>query len=302
MTGAFEPLSLPFETMFPRTKYFEVDSTRAGARYAIWVSVPLGYDPSDKTFPVIYTPDGNSAATFAGSLANAGVFDPINPVQSTIQVSVGYPPAEARRALAVRARDLLPPGEPLPGDVEKGMPDLVAKGMLDQPGADLYLHNLRNPAADRFLAFLTDELHPFIAERYRVRGEDVGLFGHSYGGLFATYAALQESTIFRYIGASSPGILPQKSAVFGLLDKLAAGAGVSERNVLMMCATREVTAQSIYQGLVGLGTAEFISRIGTTPVKGLNFSSRLIDHESHVSVYLPAMFEFLRRFYPARLG
>ncbi|HEY0913686.1 MAG TPA: alpha/beta hydrolase-fold protein [Solimonas sp.] len=301
MTGEFKALPLPVETMFRRTRYFEIDSVKAGARYAIWVSTPAAYEQKpDQAFPVIYTPDGNAAALTAAGLANAGAFDPINPVQSSIQVSVGYTGEDIARALAVRARDLLPPGEFLPPDVERDMPQYVAMGILDQAGADLYLHNLKNPAADRFLAFLADELHPFIAANYRVQADDVGLFGHSYGGLFATYAALQPTSVFRNFGASSPGIALEKSAVFRMHADAVANGGVSERRLLMMCATRELTVPSLYQPLVGGGTIEFIRMASATPLKGLQFSSRLIEHESHVSVYMPAMFEYLRQFYPAK--
>ena len=44
--------------------------------------------------------------------------------------------------------------------------------------------------ADRFLAFLTDELKPWVQERYAVTFNDSMFFGDSRGGLFATYVLL----------------------------------------------------------------------------------------------------------------
>jgi hypothetical protein len=293
-------MPLPAETMFRGTRYFEVDSVKAGARYAVWVTTPMSYDQDpSRSFPAIYTPDGNGAALLAPRLSNAGAFDPINSVMSSIQISVGYPKEDIARTLAVRARDLLPPHEALRDGVEDGMPELVKLGLLDQAGADLYLYNLRNPAADRFLAFLSEELHPFIAETYRVQTDTVGLFGHSYGGLFATYAALQPSTIFKNIGASSPGILGGKSVVFKLFADALQSGGLSERNLHMMLATREITVPGLYQFMVGQGAVEFIRTAGAAPLPGLNFTSRLIEDESHTSVDVPAMYDFLRRFYSA---
>jgi hypothetical protein len=153
----------------PATHYYEVDSAVAGARYAIWVTTPAGYDRATSArFPVLYLPDGNGAApAFAPRLQYLQV-DPINPMQPFIMVCVGYPPEDAARSLAVRARDLLPPREALPPGVEAGMDATVQAGLLDRAGADLYLRNLRNPAGDKFLAFLTGELHPQIAAAYRV--------------------------------------------------------------------------------------------------------------------------------------
>lgn len=48
---------------------------------------------------------------------------------------------------------------------------------------------------------------------------DVGLFGYSYGGLFAMYAFAMASPLFTVIGASSPGILSAETQVFQHYDR-----------------------------------------------------------------------------------
>ena len=58
---------------------------------------------------------------------------------------------------------------------------------------------------DRTLRFLLDEAVPFIEEHYRAARFRV-LFGHSLGGLFATYAMLTESDGFQAVIASSPSL------------------------------------------------------------------------------------------------
>lgn len=288
----------PFAAMFPRMDYYEIDSARAGARYAVWVLTPKIYDADpEKRFPAIYYPDGNSLAVRTAGVPELGQYDFMDPFQSTIQVCVGYPPEEAAHSLAIRARDLLPPNEALPERIEEGVKNTAAAGLLDEEGADLYLHHLRNPAADRFLAFLSEELHPFIAETYRIEADTPGLFGHSYGGLFATYAALQPETIFRNIGASSPGIIPGRSQIFALHAAALAAGGVSPRNLFMPVATREITLPGLYQELVGGGTVEFIRLIGQKPIEGISFTSRMIEHETHATVVMPAIHAFLRAFY-----
>lgn len=48
--------------------------------------------------------------------------------------------------------------------------------------------------ADRFLAFLRDELKPWVRERYGADPDDSMFFGDSRGGLFATYVLVTEPT------------------------------------------------------------------------------------------------------------
>lgn len=202
--------------------------------------------------------------------------------------------------LAVRARDLLPPGEPLPEGIEAGTAATVKTGLLDEAGAALYLHNLQHPAADRFLNFLTDELHPLIAGNYRVAENGAGLFGYSYGGLFAAYVAMRRSPLLSRIGAGSPGILEGRSSVLkSYASELETKADHSGRMLHVTVNATELDASSYYQQMVGAGTLEFIQLAATTPLPGLAFSSHIVDLESHASGLAPSWFSFLRACYSA---
>jgi predicted alpha/beta superfamily hydrolase len=296
MTGQLE--AKPTPAAYPHTRYFEIDSVEAGARYAVWVTVPRTYDKQpERDFPAIYMPDGNSSVGIAATLPDLSEWDVMDPFEPTIQICIGYTGDEIDLALAVRARDLRPPNEYFAPVTEDHLKLSVDRGILDQAGADLYLDYLRNPAADRFLAFLTKELHPLLAAQFRIRPCDLGLFGHSYGGLFATYAALQPLTIFSRFGASSPGITPGRSVIFDLyLDAVASG-DFAERYLRMTIATREITLPGTYQEAVAGGSVEFMRLAGTTPLKGLNLSNHFIDHETHMTVKPSALHDFLRTFY-----
>lgn len=52
--------------------------------------------------------------------------------------------------------------------------------------------------ANDFLRFLSEELVPYINKNYSTNGLNV-LIGHSQGGLFVTYAGLQQSKLFPFI-------------------------------------------------------------------------------------------------------
>ena len=303
-TGRLVEGQSPMAATLPHTRYFEIESRLAGARYAVWVATPPLYEREPtRRYPAIYMPDGNSTAPVTIPRSRLLRSDPIAPIEPFIHVCVGYAGEDAPRLLAVRARDLLPPGEPLPGDIaalRAGMAATVQIGMLDQAGADLYLRYLQNPAGDRFLAFLVEELHPLLAREFRIADDGHGFWGYSYGGLFATYLAMRRTPVFKRIGVGSPGILPKLSKVFGLYEEnLKTGKDFSGRSLHMTVNEREITAPTTYAPLVGAGTTEFITLAGSRPLSGLKFTSRIVAHESHATGGEASWFSFLRSAYAA---
>ncbi|MFC5676936.1 alpha/beta hydrolase [Aeromicrobium endophyticum] len=299
MTG-LEPIEASLRSVLPATRYYEVESQAAEARFAVWVTVPPAYDKHpDRRYPVVYQPDGNkSAPTTVNSLLSD---DPINPIEPLIQVQVGYTGHDAGRMLAVRARDLVPPGEPLdPANAsEEAMESLVAANLLAEPDAAYYLHNLRHPAADRFLAFLAEELHPLIAAELRVDETRLGLHGYSYGGLFAAWVAMQR-TIFSRIGVGSPGILPDTSQVLHRYDQEhASDADHAGRELHVTVCESELTVSPYYQRLIGAGTTQLLGRLAQTPLRGLTYSSRVMAHESHATGSVASYYSYLRACWPS---
>ncbi|MGY0035509.1 alpha/beta hydrolase [Pedobacter sp. NJ-S-72] len=57
--------------------------------------------------------------------------------------------------------------------------------------------------ADKFLSFFKDELIPFVNKTYPSDGNNT-LFGHSFGGVFVTYALLTEPQLFESYIAADP--------------------------------------------------------------------------------------------------
>ena len=101
---------------------------------------------------------------------------------------------------------------------EKAIPPLIAVG-IDHAGQDRpreylpykdYAGNPRmaEPAGKRFPDFLTDEVMPLVAARYRVLAghDNTGIGGSSYGGVAALYALLAKPNVFGYGLIESPSI------------------------------------------------------------------------------------------------
>lgn len=81
------------------------------------------------------------------------------------------------------------------------IPEAIVVGILntnrdrDMPVPQKFM---KTDGAKNFLSFITQELIPFVNTHYPVNGLNI-LIGHSQGGLFATYAGLEEPKTFRFV-------------------------------------------------------------------------------------------------------
>jgi predicted alpha/beta superfamily hydrolase len=57
-----------------------------------------------------------------------------------------------------------------------------------------------------FLNFIRKELIPYVEEHYSADPSDRGLFGSSFGGLFATWVLKEDPKLFKRISISSPSL------------------------------------------------------------------------------------------------
>lgn len=287
-----------FEALFPSTRYFEIDSEIAGARFGAWVTLPAHYD-ADKgqAYPVVYQVDGNLFFPATAPFHPTGPSDPMSPLIPFILVSVGYAKEESHEWTWLRVRDLVPPGEEVSVMVQAVEMSLKA-GLLSKENANRYLAMFAKPAGDKFLGFLEEELHPLLAKSFRIDESNVGLWGDSYGGLFAAFVAIRQSRLFKNVGAGSPGIVGLDSQVLQLYRQaVASKKDYADRRLHITIAARELTQPSIYQSLTARGTAELLSQTSQNPLPGLKVSAEVIPLETHISQGVPAWFSFLRACY-----
>ena len=203
---------------FADTDYFEV-LAKSGHSYGVWVTTPPGYEESADPLPLIYVMDGNFAVGLTAPLIVTQA-DPYLTIAPYIQVSVGYAGEEAVDWARLRNRDLVPPGEPVSDEMVAILAAARDAGAMTQEYLDAYLAELAETHADVFLDFLTDELHPQLQSQLRASESGHGLFGYSYGGLFALYAWLRGAGPFATFGAGSPGVAGTTSQVFNLVETL----------------------------------------------------------------------------------
>lgn len=138
---------------------YTISSQILGEDRPLMIGLPAGYEGSSEPYPVVYVLDGPSH--FHHTTGTARFLAGNQRMPAAIVVAVG------NISGAQRTRDMTP--EPVGGDPE-GSSDTEAP---------------ETGGSEAFLRFLTDEVRPWVDERYRTRSYDI-LIGHSLGGLFIT--------------------------------------------------------------------------------------------------------------------
>ena len=151
-------------------------SPALGEERTIYVLTPPGYERGERRYPVVYFTDGERTlpllATTARFLASTGRMPEV------ILVGLSHPD---------RVHDLTP-----------------THGKIVQDGGEGIAYETSG-GADRFLAFVADDLVPWVDKSYRTEAFRI-LAGHSFGGLFALHAMTARPGVFQAAIAASPAL------------------------------------------------------------------------------------------------
>ncbi|MBB5636853.1 putative alpha/beta superfamily hydrolase [Pedobacter cryoconitis] len=139
--------------------------------------------------------------------------------------------------------------------------------------------------ADKFLLFIKSELIPYINKKYPSNGENT-LWGHSFGGLFVTYALFNEPQTFKSYIAADPSLWWDNCYIQKIAsDKLPALAG---SNVTFFMGGRDGEG----------GRSMKIDTMSTILQKlapaGLTWKSMVYPDETHGSVRLKSIYDGLK--------
>lgn len=191
---AFTPRPLPA----PGVTSFTFQSPSMGVTYDVSVWVPPGYKPeSGKKLPLLVLTDGNLAFTAgvdaARSLVSAQAIVPI------MVASIGTPPEDGEAAFGRRrVYEFSPPD----WDLKDPFGEVVRQACAQIGSAP----GRCTGGAPAFLKVINTELIPGLVQRFPVDTAQLGLFGVSAGGFFASFVIFQpESRFTKYI-ISSPAM------------------------------------------------------------------------------------------------
>jgi predicted alpha/beta superfamily hydrolase len=140
-----------------------------------------------------------------------------------------------------------------------------------------------NPSglADRFIAFIKNELFPYIENNYRVDNTDRCFYGHSFGGLLGSHILIEQPELFnRYIIGSPSYYWDNKEMTKRLSGK-------------RFLSTDKVKAVYTYTGgkegeMMLNPFKEFNGLLVNKISKNLKFHDQIYQDETHMSVTLAA--------------
>ena len=165
-----------------------------GESALINVYVPPDYATSGTRYPVLYMPDGGLNEDFphvTGAVDSLVKNAAIRPL-----IVVGVKNTQRRR-------------------------DLIGPTTIDEDST-IAPHA---GGADKFRAFLRDELLPLIAARYRTTAESALIVGESFAGLFVLETFVLEPTLFDHYIALDPSVWWNSGALVDSAPALLARAG-----------------------------------------------------------------------------
>jgi predicted alpha/beta superfamily hydrolase len=154
--------------------------------------------------------------------------------------------------------------------------------------------------AGKFLAFIRDELQPWVNARYAAEPASTAFFGHSQGGLFANYVLLTEPGTFSHYGIGSPSLWWHNDMMFGYETQFAAAhddlaakvffaVGEHEthegrvREASRMSAAEQTATELRYIDMVA-DTERMVAARRSRGYPGLEIESVVLPDEFHVTV------------------
>lgn len=176
------------------TRWFDLQDSVSGRVRRVFLWVPKG-EPPAAGWPSLTMTDGNAVIGTAVDILRAQACYPTGTnLGWGVLVAVGYPTEEAYDPFQ-RSWDLGPPPGATYPPFWPGTPEVKTGG-----GAE-------------FARFLLEDLRAFLAPRVRLDPDRAGLFGHSFGGLFALWLLFTRPEAFSHWIAASPSITWENSAL-----------------------------------------------------------------------------------------
>lgn len=217
----------------------------------LWVYLPDDYTSSQAEYPVLYLLDGSSHFHHVTGIVE--VLARLSRMPRMIVVAI--PNTDRNRDFLPTRMDDFPP---------------VA-------------------AADKFLAFLKDELIPFVDKNYRTAPYRT-LCGHSFGGLFSIYSFLESPELFNAYIIISPSVYWDDRLMFKKAEGFFQKHPGMKKFIFMTAAGKDKEA-------IRTATRDFAQLLEQKAPKGLVWEYHFMEKEDHGSTVHPTIYNALQFFY-----
>lgn len=269
------PLSLaqsitPFT--LPNTQIHRLTSQHTGVEYVLYVSLPRDYTKSSQTYPVVYTLDADYSFALTHNIVEHFV-DRGN-LPPMIVVSIAYEGAnqDPRAYRLNRTRDYTPSYTS-----EGGYGPAFQKVSGGGPS---------------FLQFIQTELIPHIEATFRTKPNDQTMVGHSFGGLFGTFALLTSPNTFQRYIIVSPSLWYDDQMIFDVEAERAASGEAIAATVFFGVGSYE---NQPHNGRAMVDDLHRMAqRLQSHSYPDLTITTQVFDQETHNSVFPAALTRGLR--------
>lgn len=237
-----------------------LESRVVGDTFEVSIAVPLGYEGSDRRYPVVIALDADLA--FAATAQIARLMQFRQELPEFVLVGIGYGTLDV--ALEKRLRDFTPTVD-------------ETKAVCGREAAC--------GGAERFLGFIESELLPLVAERYRVDSADLTLVGNSLGGLFGCYVLARKPHLFRRYLLGSPTVSWDRGWAIEAIRQSGAEPDLDARVFIGVGGA---------EGDGVVGARALADRLRTAGPPGISVWFHVFDEERHMSAQPMAVSRGLR--------
>jgi hypothetical protein len=238
-------------------RYFP--SKETNSTFVIKFYLPSSYADTQKKYPVLVLTD----AVWSMGIAQT-TFDYMTifrVIPEVIIVGIGYPSSSLLDWMRYRYRDMLPT------HVEGYNP---------------------SGSADKFMAFIKNELFPYIEKNYRIDTTDRCFWGHSFGGLLGSHILIEQPQLFNRYIIGSPSYWWDNNEIVKRLSSKSSLSADSVKTVFTFIGGKEG------EKMVN-NWKEFNSILVTKINKNIKFQDQFFQDETHQSV-VPASFSTAVKF------
>jgi predicted alpha/beta superfamily hydrolase len=244
-TSTQTPGSTPALVTIPLSQVRQLNSTATGRNYDLYVRLPNKYTTDlTKQYPVVYLLDGQWDFKMLDSIQSGLEYDKFVPEMIIVGITYSGDNPDYE---ALRAMDYTP------------VKDASIKGSGDAP---------------KFLAFLKEQLIPFIETNFRADPTQRVLMGSSFGGTFTLFALFSEPTLFSGYVASSP--VTVYGSNFAFKQEEAYAGSHKDLPVKLFLGVGEMES-------LKLPVQKFMDVLRARNYTGFKMETRIIEGEGHAS-------------------
>lgn len=241
------------------TQVIDFHAQANGKDYEIYVRLPDSYDKNPtKKFPLVLLTDGYYAFPLLSAI-NWRMSERHSDYQQSIIVGISY--SKGDDINDSRTRDFTP---------------TRSRETFNSDSAQAL-----SGGAARYLAFLGEELLPYLQGHYRVDNTKKIFAGHSFGGLLATYMLFTQPQLFDYYLIGSPSLWYDNKVMFKLeSDYAKAHKDLAAKVFMATGAEEDEPAHGMVQNMFALEKT-----LQSRRYPGLTLKVKSLPEEGHLSGY-----------------